>query len=263
MSKQMKELTNDTKASFKRFVSILSQHYAFISAASVVVFYSLCIIFSTLFLLSFDIRLSLFSGITGALDIALANGYAVLLLMNAMLIAGAFLTIAAGLRMHNDSNAIIVQVEQVKQKVGMLSRLKASGLIIAILTLSLVSIGFTFWTQLTLPHQIASNVKGGFSERYNIEVKSGKSIKCVSLIAGISEYLLAWDNKKKFATIIPKNTITGIEISLPMPPQFRPIPQQDSESEEEFEKRLKANRVSQQEWSNLLKSKCNQTVVWP
>ncbi|MCO7225598.1 hypothetical protein [Pleionea sp. CnH1-48] len=245
-----------------RLISFLKSNYAFISALLLCIFYCLCAAFSTAFLLSFDIRFSLFTSFSSVIDIALANGIIPIIFSITMILSGTVWFTYYFIRV-NYNKALTHQSKKGKIPSKKLTKnFEFIFPLLAIIFLLVVSIKATIML-LFSPTKYAQEIKDGFSERYSFETKNKRSYRCNAIIAGLSNYMILWNVEKKRPIIISRASITVAELVVNIPPGGWPVPPDRHDSDEDYRKKLIKYIETRKKWSTSLANECNQKVDWP
>lgn len=100
------------------------------------------------------------------------------------------------------------------------------------------------------------------SPRVSIDLRWGSSLKCVSIIAGVSDYLFIWNFETGSPTALSRANVTKIEHNIEHHPLFIPAPSKDGSVKPPLRNGVRSpeNQKDLNEWKSKLLNVCNQEV---
>lgn len=247
----------------KALLQSLVKYYPVLAAVFTVAFTVICLIFDEFYLATFSIDFFSFGGITDAYQIAISNGVLQAAFWLSIIIAMGFQFVL--LKLNNaKTTSDAKKIKGSFDSEDILNLKDKFGFIYQLLLYFVILMAYLFLIKFTLvdfPKSSASDIKNGFSERYNV-LANDKKYLCHAIIGGTSQYLFLWNYEDKRPHILPRSNIKSLEQIIPTSPPWRAPVKRFGTSNERFEITMKKLKDKQQEWSLLLSKKCSQQVTW-
>jgi len=241
------DLIDEINPQVKYVLKFTIEHYLIITSFLAFIFSVICYIRTTEYFEEWGINFFDYASLSDLYVVSLKAGIASIALKFTGLIAVTAAVSTTLLR-------IIISFTYNKQ--GKVSR--SSLLIPTVIILMITAFSSTYESNLiTSPDNIEQ------FPRVNVDLRWGDSMQCVSVIAGVSDYLFVWDFETSKPTAISRINVTKVEYKIEQqPPLIRLILKDKSGKRlrQRNPKRTQENQKDLAEWEAKLSKVCNQKL---
>lgn len=247
-----KELIDTIKLQVTVFLKFTIKHYLMLSSFLVFLFSILCYNRTTTYFDGWGINFFDYASFSDLYAVALKAGIATIALRSTILIA---MTIAVSI--------ILIQTLLTRETDTTKNPEVTISIQISVFTaLSMLLLSW-YLISLSAGKIIASSDNIEQSTRVNVDLRWGDSMKCVSVIAGVSDYLFIWDFETSKPTVLSRTNVTRVEYTIEQQPPFVMMLLRDKSGKKIIQrtrKRSLENQKDLDEWKAKLLKVCNQKL---
>ena len=210
----------------------------------------ICYIRTTDYFYEWGINFFDYASLSDLYVVALKAGIASIALKSTAIIA---LTIVGSIILLN----VLLMAATYSDKHPKASKLAQISMLIAITLLLLTS----YLISLSNGKLIISPDNIEQSPRVNVDLRWGGTMRCVSVIAGVSDYLFVWDFKSNKPTALSRTNVTRVEYKTGQQPPFIALllkTESGKRIRQKNPERSPENQKAIDEWETKLLNVCNQ-----
>lgn len=246
------ELIDAIRPQVKLFLKFTIEHYLIITSFLAFLFSIICYIRTTDYFYEWGINFFDYASLTDLYVVALKAGIASIALKSTALIA---LTIVGSIIL---LNALLIAATYSDKHVKASKSARISILIaITLLLFTSYLISLSNGKLIISPDNIEQ------SPRVNVDLRWGGSMQCVSVIAGVSDYLFVWDFSTNKPTALSRTNVTRVEYKTEQQPPYIALllkAKSGKRIRQKSPKRSPENQKDMDEWETKLFNVCNQKL---